>query len=121
MMFVKYLGVGVVNTLFGFGLIFALMFFGLSPELANLVGYGFGVCLSYVLNKTFTFKSKAKNKAQFFKFVASMLIAYILNFIALKLLLGLEVNAYLAQVVAGGVYTISGFLLSKFWSFKDKK
>lgn len=119
--FIRYLGVGVINTIFGFGLIFALMFFGLSPELSNVVGYSFGVCLSYVLNKFFTFKSKTKNKAEFFKFIASMLIAYILNFIALKVLLEFQINAYIAQIISGGVYTLSGFLLSKFWTFKERK
>lgn len=121
MMLVKYLGVGVINTLFGFGIIFALMFFGLSPELSNVAGYSFGVCLSYLLNKFFTFKSRAKKGAEFLKFVISMLTAYILNFITLKVLLEFQINAYLAQIISGGVYTLSGFLLSKFWAFKERK
>lgn len=47
-----------------------------------------------------------------------MLMAYILNFITLKICLSLSINPYISQILAGEVYTVSGFLLSKFWVFR---
>ncbi|MCR4941686.1 MAG: GtrA family protein [Campylobacter sp.] len=113
----SYLGVGVLNTIVGFGVIFTFMFFGFSPELSNLIGYAVGIVFSYVMNKIFTFKTAQKSMKEFIKFVLSMGVAYALNFITLKLMLSIGLNAYLCQIIAGGVYTITGYLLSKFWAF----
>ena len=122
MTLVKYLLVGVLNTIVGFGLIFLLMWQGFSPELSNIIGYAVGICFSFVMNKIFTFGSKQASKTanlkEFVKFVSSMLIAWVLNFITLKICLKMGVNAYLAQIISGGIYTITGYLLSKIWVFK---
>ncbi|WP_456058207.1 GtrA family protein [Campylobacter hominis] len=115
---IKYLLVGVLNTIICFGIIFRLMFTGISPEISNLSGYSIGIVISYILNKIFTFQSKTKSKIEFIKFILAMLMAYILNFITLKICLSLSINPYISQIFTGGIYTISGFLLSKFWVFK---
>ena len=49
--------VGIANTCVGLGLCLLLTFFGLVPEVANLLGNIAGVINSYFLNKKFTFKS----------------------------------------------------------------
>ena len=120
---IKYLLVGVLNTIIGFGLIFLLMFFGYSPELSNIIGYAVGICFSFVLNKIFTFQSKQASKTanlkEFAKFVSSMLIAWVLNFITLKICLKTGINPYISQLIAGAVYTLVGYLLSKIWVFKQ--
>lgn len=114
---IKYLLVGVLNTIVGFGIIFGLMFLGISPEISNLSGYAVGIVFSYVMNKIFTFKSKKKSKAEFIKFILAMLLAYILNFITLKICLNLGINPYFSQIISGGIYTITGYILSRFWVF----
>lgn len=115
---VKYLCVGILNTIVGFGIIFGLMFFRVNPEISNLIGYAIGLIFSYVMNKFFTFESKNRSKKEFIKFILAMLAAYILNFITLKICLGLGINPYFSQIISGGVYTVSGYLLSRFWVFK---
>ena len=119
--FTLYLGVGVLNTLVGFGVIFGLMLAGLSPELSNASGYAVGVVFSYAMNKFFTFKARGKGKAEFLRFGAAMLFAYALNFVALKILLRLGLNPYACQIISGAIYTIAGFLLSKLWVFKGAR
>lgn len=52
---IKYPLVGILNTIIGFGIIFGLMFTGVSPEISNLSGYSIGIVISYILNKIFTF------------------------------------------------------------------
>lgn len=113
----KYLSVGILNTTVGFGIIFGLMFLGISPEISNLSGYVVGIIFSYFMNKVFTFKSKSKNKLEFIKFIISMFIAYILNFTTLKICLNLNINPYISQIISGGIYTATGYILSRFWVF----
>ncbi|MBQ3674880.1 MAG: GtrA family protein, partial [Campylobacter sp.] len=60
------------------------------------------------------------NLAEFFKFISSMLIAWSLNFITLKICLKFGVNPYISQIIAGAIYTITGYLLSKIWVFKKQ-
>lgn len=117
----KYLIVGVFNTFFGFAIIFYCMYLGVVAELSNFIGYFFGILISFFLNKKFTFKSNANLKNEFFKFVGSMYIAYIINLIILIIVIRFfNYNEYFGQILAGISYTIVGFLLSKQWVFKNK-
>ncbi|PAF47382.1 hypothetical protein BKH46_04700 [Helicobacter sp. 12S02634-8] len=116
----RYLLVGGVNTALGFGVIFALMYVGWGAELANLLGYICGLICSYLLNKTFTFKSKNPHKRDFLRFLLAMGIAYGVNLLILLVCYRLlHINAYLSQIIAGVAYTLSGYCLSKFWAFKS--
>lgn len=120
MILFRYLCVGLLNTIVGFGVIFGLMLCGVNPEISNVFGYAFGIIFSYVVNKIFTFKSKNRSKTEFIKFILAMALAYILNFIALKIAINSGVNAYLSQIISGAIYTISGFLFSKLFVFNKK-
>lgn len=120
MILFRYLCVGLLNTIVGFGVIFGLMLYGINPEISNVFGYTFGIIFSYVMNKIFTFKSKNRSKTEFIKFILAMALAYILNFITLKIAINSEVNSYLSQIISGAVYTISGFLFSKLFVFNKK-
>jgi len=116
--FFTYNLVGIVNTLFGFTIVFFLMFFGLSPTISNFIGYFFGAILSYNLNKKFTFKNKENSAKQALKFFMVLAISYLLNFFTLQLLLN-NINPYMAQLISGIVYTLSSFVLAKLFVFKD--
>ncbi len=52
------------------------MFFRVSPEISNLIGYTVGIIFSYVMDKIFTFKGKK----EFIKFTLAMLTAYNFKF-----------------------------------------
>jgi putative flippase GtrA len=94
------------------------MFLGVSALVANAIGYFLGAFLSYYLNKKYTFKSKGKNHSEAIKFFMVLGISYALNFIALQWLLNI-INPYYAQLIAAIVYTLSAFVLAKFFVFKD--
>lgn len=116
--FFSYNLVGIVNTLFGFSLIFTLMFLGISAVVANAIGYFFGAILSYYLNKKYTFKSKDNSHREAIKFFMVLGVSYLLNFLTLQWLLE-SINHYYAQLVSAIVYTLSSFILAKFFVFKD--
>jgi putative flippase GtrA len=120
MQILKYLLVGIINTIVGYGIIFFLMFVGVSPEVSNIVGYAVGISVSYVLNKIYTFQSKAHPKKEFPKFVLSLLASYTLNFLTLVLCIHiLKINPYISQIISGAVYTLSGFVFLKYFAFRS--
>lgn len=115
----KYLLVGSINTIFGYFIIFMLMFFGVIPETANLIGYACGIILSYFLNKNFTFKSQNSHKKDFWRFVIAMALAYLINLAVLVIthrMLGID--KYVSQIISGIFYTASGYIFNKFFTFK---
>jgi len=99
---------------FFFYLALAIVFWG--------VGYAVGISVSYVLNKIYTFQSKAHPKKEFPKFVLSLLASYTLNFLTLVLCIHIfKVNPYISQIISGAVYTISGFVFLKYFAFRGSK
>ena len=119
---IRYLVVGVANTCIGFGIIFGLMYIGVSPKISNFIVYFFGIIISLLLNKKYTFKNTTSSKRQeWFRFIFAMLFAYAVNFIALTVLIDIvEANVYLSQIISGGIYVFTGFLLSYFVVFKKE-
>jgi putative flippase GtrA len=117
---VRYLMVGVANTLVGYAVIFFCMLgLGLSPALSNLLGFCVAVVCSFLLNRRFTFRSDGQMRRELPRFAASTLLAYLLNLATLLVCIDLlQVPPIWAQLVAGAVYTGSSFLISKFWVFK---
>jgi putative flippase GtrA len=117
---IKYGIIGLINTAFGYGVIFILIYLGVVVEISNFLGYVAGFFLSYFLNKRYNFRSNRSHGEDLPKFIVGMSIAYILNLITMIMLYRfLNVDVYLSQILSGIVYTISGYLLSKFWIFKN--
>ena len=116
--FLRYNLVGVANTLVGFSIVFSLMFFGISAEHSNMIGYFIGAILSFYLNSKYTFKS-ILTKELALKFFGVLALSYLLNFFVLKRLLNIEVDPYLAQLLSAIVYTFSSFILMKLFVFKS--
>lgn len=113
--------VGVLNTLVGYGVIFLLLYVGFIAEVANTLGYLVGFVNSYFFNKNWTFKSKNSHKSDFVRFGISVLVAFVAQFICMSVSIRIfEVNVYAAQIIGGIIYVIVGFLLSKFFVFKDR-
>jgi putative flippase GtrA len=119
--FVRFLLVGIFNTVFGFAVIFACMYLAkLGPLLSNVIGYGCGLVTSYALNKWFTFRSTARGAAEPLRFLLVFGISYLLNLAALLVLVRhLAVHEGLAQLVAGVVYVSASYLLNRYFVFRQ--
>lgn len=111
--------VGVLNTVVGYAVIFACMYLaGLGPVVSNVVGYAFGLVVSYTLNRTFTFRSAAGKKREIVRFLSIFMVAYLANIGVLMLLIDhLDVHKGWAQLAAGVVYTVLFYVLSKYYVF----
>ena len=115
----RFATVGVLNTVVGYAVIFLCMYgFGQSPLLSNILGYACGLVISFVLNRTYTFRSKAAAGPQAVKFAVFFALAYLVNLGVLLLLTRqLGVNGGVSQIVAGIAYFIVFFVLSRTFVF----
>jgi putative flippase GtrA len=117
----RYLGTGAFNTVLGFGVIFLLMWAGVSPVAANVAGYGCGFVAGFVLSKRLVFRSRGAVAGEAWRYAAVFLAAFLLNLGALELALGvLAWPPALAQVAAGGVFTAAMYVMSRTMVFSPR-
>lgn len=110
----RYAGGGAVNTLAGFAVIFLLMWVGISPFIANIGGYLVGFTLGFFISRTFVFRSAGKFTSEGARYLLAFLICFAINLLVLELALNrLHWNAYLAQLIAAGTYTVSLYVLTR--------
>ena len=67
--FLKFIVVGVLNTLISLSVIYVLMLFEVGYKYANLFGYIAGVTNSFIFNKTWVFKSDKNMIKEMFMFL----------------------------------------------------
>lgn len=116
--FIKYCLIGGFNTCFGLLFIFLLIWFGVSVYLANFLGYAIGFLTSYILNSKYTFFVEY-SKIRIVKFIIGVIISYLINLLIVYLILSFyPTMKYFSQILGVIAYTISGFLINKFWVMK---
>lgn len=126
---VKFLAVGVVNTLIGAGIMFLLYnVANCSYWLSSAANYVVGGIVSFFLNKYFTFQSKTWEWSQVWKFAANVTVCYLLGYglakpAVLWLLKGqaVKVQENIAMAVGMCLYTGLNYLGQRFFAFKAVK
>ena len=145
--FIKYCLVGVVNTLVGISTAYILLNpFHQSYTISTIGAYITGICVSYILNKKFTFKiGHGNNIVLFLKFALSMLPCYAISYYLISPLLTNQLykidlvyslsNRFfslfsvdsgkvldnLTVIISMGIYLILGFSLNKYFIFRKKQ
>jgi putative flippase GtrA len=127
--FLRFLLVGVFNTLVGLSASFAFFnLLHLNYWLSTFAGNTLGAIVSYTLNRTFTFRSNASVGSSWWKFAIVILSCYGLSY-SCGLLLSeaagalwpdLQVNWLhnAAILVGNGLYTIGNYLGHKYFTFR---
>lgn len=120
--FVRFLFVGTFNTALGYAIIFFCMYaIELSAIISNLIGYGVGLISSYILNRFFTFRSKADSRSEVVRFIIVFLVSYLSNLAFLVLFINfLHVHEGVSQIFAGIVYVGVSYLLNKYYVFSNQ-
>jgi putative flippase GtrA len=113
--FLKFLGVGVANTLIGLGVIYAAKYFLEMRDVpANLVGYSIGLMISFALNSRWTFAYEGPRVPALGKFILVTALAYSANLLIVLIAIDyFELNGYLGQALGMPVYTVASYLASK--------
>jgi putative flippase GtrA len=119
--FIRYNIIGIVNTLTGYSIIYFCMYaMDMGPEKSNFIGYTIGLIVSYLLNKKFNFRTSTSVYKEMPVFLAVFAVCYVCNLMTLRMAIHLlESNPYVAQLLAGVVYTIMSFLLYKYLVFRQ--
>lgn len=116
----RYAGSGAFNTLVGFSIMFAMMWAGFSPFIANIAGYAVGFVCGFILSKKIVFRSNGSFVAESMRYLIAFFIAFLLNFLVLHLLLDrFGVHAVLAQIAAAVCYTGSMYCLTRLYVFSS--
>ena len=81
----KFLAVGVINTIVGAGVMFLLYnVFEVSYWISSACNYIVGGTVSFFLNKFFTFKNNQKSLKQVVLFILTLAVCYFIAYIAAK-------------------------------------
>jgi putative flippase GtrA len=128
---VRFLLVGIINTCIGLGcMLFLLNVAGLSYWTSTFAGNAIGACVSFLLNKTFTFNSNVSFHSGLPRFFGLIIICYFSAYFCSEKLIGwisqfhllstfLEENASI--LVGSTLYTIANYLGQKYFVFKNIK
>jgi len=126
---VKFIIVGIINTLFGTAIMFGLYnLAGCSYWISSAANYLFGSILSFCLNKTFTFQNKDSLKNTVPRFVVNILVCYLLAYgiakpVTLYVLQGVSVTIQenMAMFVGMCLFTALNYLGQRYFAFKEKE
>lgn len=118
--FVKFIFVGILNTIVGYGTYSILLFFKINYIIANTISTIIGILFSYLLNKKITFNNTKTNKKTPFKFVSVYIISYVVGTINLALLVKhYNANKYIAGFINLFITTFISWFGHKYFSFKE--
>tara|TARA_B110000008_G_scaffold275762_1_gene313839 strand:+ start:6729 stop:7124 length:396 start_codon:yes stop_codon:yes gene_type:complete len=112
--FLKYLKIGVINTLGSLVVVYLLIFYDFDPYFSNLIGYIYGVIQSFFLNKAYVFIASKISVRYFVSFLLAFILAYTSNLVFLWTLIDLlYFNVYFSQFLCMGLYAVVFFLTLK--------
>lgn len=113
---VRFLAVGVGNTVLGLAVIFGTRQF-FSDVVANLVGYLVVVPISFLTHRDLSFRDQGDRLKAFARYIPTILAGYSANYAVLTVALRAGANPYLAQTAAIACHVVVTYLLSRIFVF----
>lgn len=122
---VKFLAVGVINTIVGYGVMFGTYnLLGWDYWLASAANYVVGSLCSFFLNKYFTFQAKSFSAGEVMRFVLCILVCYLIGYGVARPCVRLVFQSAsatlqdnLAMLGGSGVFTVLNFFGQKLFVF----
>ena len=120
---IKFLLAGTANSAVGLSVIYAAKWLAHCGDvLANALGYGVGLLMSFLLNKNWTFGYNGPAGRAMSRFLLVFALAYALNLASVLLAIRyLGLGGYLAQALGIVPYTVFGFLASRYYVFRESR
>lgn len=109
--FVKYVIVGGVNTVFGYGIFALLIYLGLAYPVALFIATVLGIAFNFKSTGIFVFQSH--DNRLIFRFVTVYFLIYFINLIGLKILSGEGLGMYYAAGIMLPFMALVGFIANK--------
>lgn len=117
--FIRFLFVGVINTIFGYSLFSLMIYLQMHYSLASLISTIAGIVFNFKTTGNFVFNNK--NNRLFIKFVLVYAVIYLLNIFLLSLLKKCGLNDYLSGAILLFPLALVAFILNKFIVYRVKK
>jgi putative flippase GtrA len=117
--FLKFIFVGGVNTLFGYGLFTLFIFLNIHYAIASLLSTTLGVFFNFKTTGNLVFKSN--NNRLIGRFISVYVIIYLLNVVFLKCLSVFNFNLYVSGAILILPLAIASFILNKKFVFNHSK
>ena len=115
--FAKFLAVGIVNTLFGYGVFSLLVLLDVPAGIALFLATVLGVAFNFFTMCRLVFASRGMRRLP--HFVAVYGLTFLINLWSLQLLTAAGLSALLAQAILLPVITIFSFALNKLLVFRS--
>ncbi len=118
--FLKFLSVGVANTIVDIGVFTLLIYlFGIYYIISiNVLSYSIGIICSFFLNAKYTFKDNDLTFKKFSKLYASSLFGMGLNTLIVYALIVAGVNTVITKISASGIVVMYNYIICKRYIFK---
>lgn len=111
--------VGAVNGMVGIAVIVMAGVFGTGPMLANVLGYGVGLVVSFTLNSRVTFRRRVVNRTAAMRFLGAFVVAFAVNLAVVKVVTDLSGARKLLASLAGTPFYVAIFyLFCEYWVFR---
>ncbi len=126
--FVRFLIVGVGNTLLSMVIMFLLEGLGYWPSTA--IAYVAGSIMSFFLNRYFTFRSEESLKRSAVKFAVNVAVCYVLGYGLARVIVPVPAESSalpviwverLRKLVGMGLYTVFNYFGQRFFAFRKSK
>jgi len=118
----RFLIVGAINTLVGYGVYALLLSFNVNYLISVTISTIIGVINSYIWNRYFTFKSKARATSEIARFALVYLISYCFSIVFLYFVVGIfGLNPYISGVLNIIATTTISWFGHKNFSFKSER
>jgi len=121
--FVRFLLVGVLNTIFGYSLFAVLILIGLNYKYAVLIGTILGVLFNFQTTGRLVFGSK--NNKLIFRFVLVYVVTFLLNVEVLRIVdaIDIGIEQKTKMLIAGAILllpmAVISFILMKLFVFRE--
>ena len=123
---IKFLIVGVINTLVGNGVMFLLYnLCSAGYTLSTIANYVVGSIVSYFLNKYYTFNKKQKSVKEVLRFIINIVVCYAVAYGLAKPLVYTLLSAAtpsvkdnLAMLAGSGMFIVLNYFGQRFFAFK---
>ncbi|MDI9408077.1 MAG: GtrA family protein [Candidatus Pacebacteria bacterium] len=116
--FAVFILIGLLSALVDIGLLQLLIHFGYSPYWSTTVGFFVGFIVNFILHQNVTFSAQWGINT-ILKFTLVVLINYVLTLILIKFTLFWVSQILIGKILSLPIVAINGFVLSKYWIFKD--
>ena len=125
--FLKFIAVGIINTLFGMAIMFyCYNILDLGHWFSSAMNYLFGGILSYFLNKKYTFEVKETSQKAIIRFAINLTVCYLIAYgvaqpLALYLFQGAgeKLQGNIALGIGMGLFVLLNYVGQRFWAFKQ--